>query len=82
MLPVKANEVNGHALPKPEVLNGSVELLDPLAEAEGLRAALVEAANRAGRLIQCLKQFRRQRRVLQSAWTSLKSLGLSSGGDS
>ena len=85
MLPVKPIESNGIGTvlpPKLEVLTNGVEALDPLMEAEGLRTALAEALHRANRLIQSLKQLRRQRRVMQSAWTSLKSLGLPSGGDS
>jgi hypothetical protein len=64
-------EQNGHADPPP-----SGDLVDPLAEAEGLRAALTEATNRAGRLVATLKQFRRERRALASAWSSLKQLNL------
>jgi hypothetical protein len=52
------------------------ELIDPLVEAEGLRAALTEAAARATRLVTSLKQFRRERRALVSAWSSLKQLNL------
>jgi hypothetical protein len=62
---------NGHADPPP-----AGEFLDPLVEAEGLRAALAEAAARATRLVAALKQFRRERRALSAAWTSLKQLNL------
>jgi hypothetical protein len=64
-------EQNGHADPPP-----TGDLVDPLAEAESLRAALTEAASRAGRLVATLKQFRRERRALASAWSSLKQLNL------
>ena len=62
---------NGHADPPPPG-----DPTDPLAEAEALRAALAEAAARAARLVAGLKQFRRERRALASAWTSLKHLNL------
>jgi hypothetical protein len=52
------------------------EPTDPLAEAEGLRASLAEAAARAARLVAVLKQFRRERRSLRAAWSSLKQLNL------
>jgi hypothetical protein len=61
---------NGHADPPPA---GDV---DPLAEAEGLRAALTEAAARATRLVASLKVFRREKRALASARSSLKQLNL------
>jgi hypothetical protein len=80
MVPMKSHETNGNGPPaRPEPAIGN-ESLDPLAEAEGLRAALSEAAARAGRLVQCLKQFRRQRRALETAWSSLKSIGIGPGG--
>jgi hypothetical protein len=50
--------------------------VDPLAEAKALRAALAEAANRAHRLVGALKQYRRERRSLQAAWSSLRQLNL------
>jgi hypothetical protein len=64
-------ERNGHHGDQP---NG--EALDPLLEAEALRAALVEAANRSNRLVNALKQYRKERRALQSAFTSLRQLNL------
>jgi hypothetical protein len=42
------------------------EAVDPLAEAEGLRAALTEAGRRTGRLIASLRQIHKQRRVFQT----------------
>lgn len=78
---MKSHETNGHdPIARPDPSTNGVESLDPLTEAEGLRAALTEAATRAGRLVQCLRQFKRQRRVLESAWSSLKSLGIGPGG--
>ena len=50
------------------------EVLDPLTEAEALRAALAEVGRRFGRLVASLRHFQKQRRALQSAWTSLKQL--------
>ena len=49
---------------------------DPLAEAEALRAALAEAAARAGRLVGALKARKKEQRALASVWTSLKTLNL------
>ncbi len=54
------------------------DAIDPLAEAEALRAALSEAGRRLGRLLAGLRQFQKQRRALQHAWTSLKQLRLTS----
>lgn len=51
-------------------------VLDPLTEAEALRAALAEVVRRVGRLILSLRQLHKQRRALQAAWTSLKHLRL------
>ena len=61
---------NGHADPSPG------DPPDPLAEAEALRLALADAAARAHRLVAALKLFRRERRALASAWSSLKQLNL------
>jgi hypothetical protein len=52
---------------------------DLLAEAEGLRVALVELAQRAGRLISLLKSRKKDERVLNQVWSSLKSLQLGGG---
>ena len=49
---------------------------DPLAEAEALKAALAEAAARAARLVAALKSYRRERRTLRTAWSSLRALNL------
>ena len=38
--------------------------------------ALAEAAARAARLVAALKQYRRERRALQAAWSSLRQLNL------
>ncbi|QDU18969.1 hypothetical protein [Urbifossiella limnaea] len=52
------------------------EAPDPLAEAEALRAALAEAAARAGRLVAALKHRRREQKALTQAWSSLRALNL------
>lgn len=52
------------------------ESFDPVTEAEALRADLADAAARAHRLVAQLKQFKRERRALASAWSSLKQLNL------
>jgi hypothetical protein len=62
-------ERNGH----PDV-NG--EIVDPLAEAEGLRVALGEAQARVGRLATALRGFRKQQKTVSSALASLRSLRL------
>jgi hypothetical protein len=62
---------NGHADAPP-----TGDPIDPLAEAEGLRAALAEAVARATRLVAALRQFRKERRALSAAWSSLKQLNL------
>jgi hypothetical protein len=64
---------NGHATTDP---GDGEEVLDPIAEAEAVKSALGEAGRRVGRLIASLRQIHKQRRVLQTAWTSLKQLGL------
>jgi hypothetical protein len=80
MIPMKSTENNGHnGLPDPSNNGNGTEVLDPLAEAESLRATLVDATTRANRLVQSLKQYKKERRVLSSAWSSLKSLGLGGG---
>jgi hypothetical protein len=64
---MKANETNGR--PEPPA-----EAPDPLAEAEALRAALAEAAQRAARLVAVLRHRRKEQKALSQVWTSLKSL--------
>lgn len=53
---------------------------DPLAEAEALRAMLGEALTRSARLVTALKGYRRQRKAIESAWSSLQQLKLGQGG--
>ena len=50
--------------------------LDPLAEAEALRALLADAQSRLGRLVAALKQHRRQARAVAAAMAQLKNLPL------
>jgi hypothetical protein len=52
------------------------EIVDPLAEAEGLRVALGEAQARVGRLATALRGFRKQQKTVSSALASLRSLRL------
>jgi hypothetical protein len=61
-------ERNGQPEPPPD--------LDLLNEAEAVRQLLSEAAGRVLRLVSALKQFRKERRALASAFTSLKQLNL------
>ena len=65
-------EKNGRADPPSPPADG----FDPLAEAEELKAALTEAAGRAARLVAVLKTYKRERRSLQAAWSSLRALNL------
>ena len=71
-----ASETNGNgaAAHDPE----PADTLNFLAEAEGLRDSMFDVARRAGRLVTMLKQLQKQRRVLETAWSSLKSLRLGS----
>ncbi|WP_020475828.1 hypothetical protein [Zavarzinella formosa] len=64
--------------PGPEPNDG--EPNDPLAEAEALRAMLGEALARSSRLVASLKSHRRQRKAIESAWSSLQQLKLGTGG--
>ena len=73
---MKPSDTNGSSPSRADPPDG----LDPLTEAEALKSALTEAAFRAGRLVQLLKQTRKEKRVLQSAWTALKSLNLGANG--
>jgi hypothetical protein len=52
------------------------EKLDPLVEAEALKTALQEALNCSNRLLASLRQYRKQRKVVQSAMASLRQLQL------
>jgi hypothetical protein len=69
MPPIK----NGHPTTEP---SDGEDVLDPVAEAAALKIALAEAGRRVGRLLTSLRQIHKQRRVLQTAWSSLKQLGL------
>ncbi len=62
---------NGHP-----AANGapSPDMLDPLVEAEALRALLYDAQGRLGRLLAALRQHRRQARAMRAAVTSLRRL--------
>ncbi len=73
---MKPPETNGHPRPDPP----PADPVDPLAEAESLRAGLVEAAHRAGRLVAALKHRQKERKALTQAWSSLQSLNLGSRG--
>ena len=75
---MKPHETNGH--PPAGRPDPPADGADPLAEAEALRVALAEAAARAGRLVAVLKQFRKERRALATAWSSLRQLNLGPSG--
>ena len=65
-------ERNGHTEP------AAGDLIDPVVEADALRNALAEAGQRAARLLASLKQYRKERKSLQAAWSSLRGLNLGS----
>ncbi|OWK34217.1 hypothetical protein [Fimbriiglobus ruber] len=71
------HETNGPPANRP---NPPLDPADPLAEAEGLRAALAEAAGRAGRLVAALKGQKREKKVLNQVWAGLRQLNLGPGG--
>ena len=50
------------------------ESIDPLSEAEAVRALMAEAQTRLARLVAALKNFRRQSRALSAAMESLRRL--------
>ncbi|HEY2784543.1 MAG TPA: hypothetical protein VGJ05_06155 [Fimbriiglobus sp.] len=52
------------------------EVLDPLAEAEGLRNALADVVTRVARLVAALRHMKREKRALANVWSSLKDLHL------
>ena len=70
---MKPHETNGHA---PAGRHDPPESADPLAAAEELRAALVDAAAKAGRLVAALKAGRKEKKALVNLYTSLKQLNL------
>ena len=70
--PMKLPEPNG----QPHDRNDSIELNDPLAEAEQLRAFLTEATQAAGRLVAMLKAKKKEQKALATVYSSLKSLNL------
>ena len=76
---VKPNETNGRP-PEDRPDPPAGEPPDPLAEAEGLRAALAEAAARAARLVAALKAKQKEKKALTQVWSSLKALNLDPGG--
>ena len=72
---MRTHESNGHppdGRPDPP----RAESPDPLAEAEALRAALADAAQRAARLVAVLRSRRKEQRALSQVYSSLKSLHL------
>ena len=76
--PMKAHESNGSSS------NGrhdppAEETLDPLIEAEALRAAIAEVGTRVGRLVTALRSSRKEKKVLAGVWAGLKQLNLGGG---
>ena len=70
MTPPETNGHTGTGRPAPPPADAP----DLPAEAEALRGLLADAAVKAGRLAAALKHQRKQRKALEAAWTSLKSL--------
>ena len=73
------HETNGHA-PNGRHDPPAADPPDPLAAAEELRAALADAAAKAGRLVAALKSQRREKKALTQVWSSLKALNLGTEG--
>jgi hypothetical protein len=76
---VKTHESNSHppdGRPDPP----PTESPDPLAEAEALRAALADAAQRTARLVAVLRSRKKEQRALSQVYSSLKSLNLGPSG--
>ena len=73
--PMKTHETNGHP-PNGKPDPHQAELPDPLAEAEALRSALADAAQRAARLVAVLRNRKKEQRALSQVYSSLKSLNL------
>jgi len=76
--PMKSNETNGSSS------NGrhdppAEESLDPLVEAEALRAAIAEVGTRAARLVTALRTTRKEKKVLAGVWAGLRQLNLGGG---
>lgn len=70
---MRPHEANSHA---PANRHDPPEMLDPLAAAEDLRAALADAAAKAARLVAALKQQKREKKALASVYAGLKQLNL------
>jgi hypothetical protein len=70
---MRPHEANGHA---PANRHDPPEMLDPLAAAEDLRAALADTAAKAARLVAALKQSRKEKKALASVYAGLKQLNL------
>ena len=64
------------AVPSSSPTSATAEPIDPLYEAETLRALLQQAQLRLGRLLAALKHDRRHSRALQAAMASLRQLRL------
>ena len=52
----------------------SADITDPLVEAEAVRAALGDLTRRAGRLVNVLKQNRKEKKALAHVWAGLRQL--------
>ena len=70
--PMKLPEPNG----QPHDRNDATEPIDPLAEAEQLRAFLADATQAASRLVAMLKAKKKEQKALATVYSSLKSLNL------
>jgi hypothetical protein len=71
------HESNGHP---PAADPPAADPPDPLAAAEDLRAAALDMAAKASRLVAALKVRKREQKALTQAWSSLKALNLGPGG--
>jgi hypothetical protein len=71
-------ETNGHP-PNGRPDPPAADPPDPLAAAEELRAALADAAAKAGRLVAALKAKQKEKKALASVWAGLRQLNLGPG---
>src|SRR5207247_1002986 len=79
--PSRRPAMSGHERNGTPPPNGNQESLpDALAEAEALRAALIEATQRASKLVSILKGSRKEKKALATVWAGLKQLNLAPGG--
>jgi hypothetical protein len=68
--------VRASTIEPPAATTERSEPTDPFVEVEGLRAVLIEAVQRATRLLSLLRGKKKEQKALAHVWTSLKALAL------